>query len=931
MANSSLRPRPVLSAGCALLGLGPFSLTLAAHAQVAAKIYALSGQDLGVALRAFALTSGKDVVFNPALVKGKTARAVLGRLGDEDALRRLLTGSGLDFERTSAGGFVIRPAKAALATRSEAMSASVAAAANNVFAVSEVVVTGTAGSVDKFTAPYSVSTLKAQAILNKAPHSLVDMLRGQPGMNAENSASEGGNESIEIRGLPYVGFRLIDVLQDGLPYYESNYERFLSIDEVYRSDLMTERAEIERGGTAPIYSDNASGGVVNVITRHGTVAPEGAVQIDGGSHALVKLSGYASGPITDRLLIAVGGSYRRDDGMRDQGFTPGDDGGQVQIGATYILNRGKVFADIKYLNDRSVVYTDIPLANPLTGASLSELINPNTGTLTSSAFQDISFRTLNGTPAGAILSSNLRDGIHPQVLTAMLGGDYDLGAGWTVVDRLRFTGGRVPLDGIFNGAPVSAATELAGLLGEAQAAFPGTTALAYRVLGTGATFNPTSTDGLVIANTYDAVRTQIHFTVNDLSTKKTFDLGGSMKNDLTLGLYTSAYDYRHDEYQIGILNDVKNNPDGLNIVALNARGDVLGSVTENGVLSYGSAADGSLHGTAIAPYAADTLHITPAWQVDAGVRSESRQQAGVQGVIATQNVDPGGPLAAQAVSGVVSYKPHHEDLHGTNYTVGAAYDFNSAVNGFIRYTHAYSMPQFTTIIIGALLPDGQPLPVSTINQAEGGVKFKTSTFQTAVTVFYSHFNQLTGTTGVVDPTTGAVANSNVVLNSTTIGVEGEADWRPVRVFDLAGSFTVQRPKIDSVTTLTGISAQSSVNDTIPRVPAYSFNIEPAFIFDAGGWQGRAFADVFTISKRFEDDSNFSILPGYTTLDLGVTASPTAHIELRLLVTNVTDSAGLTEGNARAAGIAAPATLVSDATTGRPIFGRQVTASALYRW
>ena len=930
MAKFYIRRMSALMMGCAAVGLGSAALATPARAQQEPKAYAIAGQDLGVALRAFAITSGKDVVFNPALVKGKVTHGVQGKLGDEQALRRLLAGSGLGFERTSTGGFVICPAKPTAAKLSEAASTSVAAATNNVFAVDEIVVTGTAGSVDKFKAPYSVSTLKEPSILDKSPRSLVDLLRGQPGINAENSAGEGGNESIEIRGLPYVGFRLIDVLQDGLPFYESNYERFLSTDEVYRSDLMTERVEIERGGTAPIYSDNASGGVVNFVTRHGTRTPEGAVQIDGGSNDLVKFSGYYSGPVTERLDFAIGGSYRRDNGLRAQGFAPADDGGQIQIGATYKLDYGKLFADVKYLDDRSVVYTDIPLTNPLTGQSLSGLINPNTGTLTSSAFQDIAFRTLNGTPTGAILSSNLQDGIHPQVLTATLGADYDFGAGWMVTDRLRYTGGRVPLDGIFNGAPVSAATELSSFLSKAQAAFPGTTSLVYTVLGTGAAFNPASTQGLVIANTYDAIRTQISFTVNDLNVKRTFDLG-SMKNDLTVGLYTSFYTYRHSEYQMGVLNDVKNKPEGLNIVALGAGGNVLGSVTENGIISYGSAADGSLHGTAIAPYAAATLHITHAWQVDAGVRYESRQQSGAQGVIGTQNVDSGGPLAAQAVQGVVKFVPHHEDLRGANYTFGSGYDIDSGLNAFVRYTHAYSMPQFTTIISGALLPNGQPVPVSTINQAEGGVKLKTSTFQAAITGFYSHFNQLSAIAGVVDPTTGAVTNSNVLLNSTTIGIEGEADWRPVSFFDLSGSFTIQRPEIDSVQTLTGLSAQSSTNDTIPRVPTFSFNIEPAYIFEFGNWRGRMFADIFRISKRFQDDSNFSILPSYTTLDLGLSASPTRHTELRFLVTNVTNSAGLTEGNARAAGIAAPGTLVSDATTGRPIFGRQFTASLLYRW
>jgi len=882
-----------------------------------------------VALRAFALTSGRDVVFDPALVRGKITRGVRGQFSGEDALRRLLAGSGLGFARMSTGGFVIRPAAA---VAPEAAPATVAATTNNVYEVNEIVVTGTAGggSIDKFTAPFTVSTLKERAILDKSPRSLVDMLRGEPGINAENSAGEGGNENIEIRGLPYIGFRLIDVLEDGLPFYESNWERFLNIDQVYRSDLMTQRAEIERGGTAPIYSNNASGGVVNLVTRHGTSTPEGALQIEGGSNDLLKVSGFYSGPINDRLMIAAGGSYRRDNGLRDQGFTPADDGGQIQVGATYLLDRGKVFGDIKVLDDRSVVYTDIPLTNPFTGASLSGLINPNGGTLTSSAFQHVEIRTLNGTASGTTLSSNLQNGVHPQVLIATLGGDYDLGAGWTVTDRLRFTGGRVPVDGIFNGAPTTGSAELDSFLGKAQAAFPGTTTLAYRVLGTGAAFNPANTQGLVIANTYDAIRTELQFTVNDLNLKKSFHIDG-MRNDLTVGLYTSLYTYKHDEYQLGILNDVKNNPDGLNIVALNAAGNVVGSVTENGILTYGAGADGSLNGTSIAPYAADTLHITSNWQVDAGFRFESRLQSGVQGIIGVQNLDPGGPLAAQAVQGVVSYLPRREDLRGTSFTAGAAYDFSREVNGFLRYTRGYSLPQFTTIIIGATLPNGQPLPVSTVDQGEAGLKLKNATLQVAITGFYSHFNQLTATSGVVDPITGAVTNSSVVLNTTTIGIEGEADWRPVRFFDVSGSLTLQRPKVDSIQTLTGLSAQSSENDLVIRVPTYSINIEPSYNFDVGKWQGRLFADIFSISKRYQDFSNFSVLPAYTTLDLGLTAAPTDHLELRLLVTNVTNSAGLTEGNARAAGIASPGTLVGVASTGRPIFGRQFTASVLYRW
>src|SRR5277367_1867478 len=125
MSKFTIRLRAVLMASCAIVGLGFAALTTPAHAQEAPRAYAIAGQDLGVALRAFATTSGRNIAFDAALVNGKTTSGVQGQLGDEEALRRLLAGSGLGFERTSAGGFVIRPQTS---TTPEAVSASVAAA-----------------------------------------------------------------------------------------------------------------------------------------------------------------------------------------------------------------------------------------------------------------------------------------------------------------------------------------------------------------------------------------------------------------------------------------------------------------------------------------------------------------------------------------------------------------------------------------------------------------------------------------------------------------------------------------------------------------------------------------------------------------------------------------------------------------------------------
>jgi iron complex outermembrane recepter protein len=892
-------------------------------------------EEAPAAISDFASQARVQILVAGENVREKHLHAVSGELSTDQGLRILLADSGLSpryvGERSIA--LVAQQEDDRNASRGNAPQRAdppVASSTNNVFALEEVVVTGTPEETSKFTAPYAISTIKEQAMLDKAPHSLVDLMRGQPGLYVENSGGEGGDENIVIRGLPYSGFRLIDVLQDGLPLFESNYERFLNIDELYRVDLMTEHAEIERGGTAPIYSNNASGGVINLIARHGTPTPEGAVQVEYGSNALTKVSIYQSGPITDNLLFSAGGSYRRDNGLREQGFTPADEGGQAQVGATYSFSGGKVFADAKYLNDRSVFYTDIPLVNPVTGASLSNLINPNSGTLTSSAYQNVLIRTLNGTPNGAVVSQDLTDGVNPQMATFSLGGDFDLGAGWKLTDRARYVHGHIGLDGIFNGStPQEASTYLASQLAAAKAAFPGTTSLAYSVVGSNAPYNPATTDGLVMANSFDATQTQLRDFMNDVRLANTFDLGDWGRHDLAFGIYSSHYHYAHREMLNAILENVKNNPDGLNVQALGAAGNVLGYITENGFISYGAgSSNGWLDGTALAGYLSDTLHLTSRWQVDAGVRYEGRQQSGEQGVLGTQILSTTGPLAARSVQGIVSYVPHHEDLHGTAYTFGTAFDLNSSLNAFVRYTRSYSYPQFTTIISGALLPNGQPLPVSTVNQGEAGLKFAVSTFQAALTAYYAHFNQLSTTTQVA-AANGSITTSSIVINSTTTGLEGELDWLPVRFFDLSGSFTLQNPKVDSVETLTGLSAASADNKIITRTPKYVVSLEPAYIFNIQGWHGRLFLDGYTVGKRYQDVSNLSVLPAYTTLDVGMTLMPTERLELRLLASNVTNSEGLTEGNSRASALGTGT--VGDATVGRPLFGRAITASALYRW
>ena len=95
-----------LAAGCGAAALAWSGQAAAAGAHR----YAIAAQPLGAALKAFALGSGRDGVFDPDLVRGKTAHGLSGNFTDEAALSRLLEGAGLTWSVTGAGAFVVRAA-----------------------------------------------------------------------------------------------------------------------------------------------------------------------------------------------------------------------------------------------------------------------------------------------------------------------------------------------------------------------------------------------------------------------------------------------------------------------------------------------------------------------------------------------------------------------------------------------------------------------------------------------------------------------------------------------------------------------------------------------------------------------------------------------------------------------------------------------------
>ncbi|MCW1988032.1 UNVERIFIED_ORG: outer membrane receptor protein involved in Fe transport [Sphingomonas sp. R1F5B] len=795
----------------------------------------------------------------------------------------------------------------------------------------DIVVTGTPMGRTRLDAPFAISSFSEATIARAAPISTADLLKTVPGFSAEPSGGQGGGQNLYVRGLPAGGWFYVQLQEDGLTLFDEPQESFFNIDTLYSLDLMTSRVEVVRGGTSPIFANNAPGGTVNAITRRGTTTPEGQVKITGGNHGFARIDGYTAGPVSDKVLYSLGGFYRRDDGYREPGFTA-DKGGQIRGSLSLLLGDVRIDVDGKYLNDRTAFYNPIPLANPASpSTSLSGLIDPLDGTLLSNAFRKTTQRTFFGSQA-IDKSEDLADGIHTKVFETGAFLTWDAGPGLTITNKTRYTDARVGYDAVFSGsAPAVASSYLATQLARAKTGFGASVAsVGFTNAATGAVYDPSATGGLVLESGLWTTRTHLKTIANDFRVSKVFDdgdglLGGALgQHSVSFGVYYNHFDFDQDRLQNTILTNVKNQPDLLNVVAYNAAGQVVGSVTENGFVRYGNGVTrGHAEGFYLSPYIADSVKFGK-FGVDGGLRYTYYDAKGGVYANTTRNLGNAATLADDNVGGLSgAFSARRDSRRALQWTVGAEYKIDPRVQLFARYTSSERLPRLQNVY------QTQNLPVTSIAQGEGGIRTAFRNLSFGVVGFWSKFDDLS-TSAIVLDTAGNVQTLSLIGKTETYGVEADMNWRPVPFFSLVGTATVQQPETKSlINVTTGIAYDGLDGKQLSRIPKYIFTATPTVYFDVAQRPIELSAQVYHLGRRYVDYTNVTALPAFTTLDLNLLAKITDRIDFQAHVSNLTNAVGLTEGNARVDTLGGQGT--SEAIYARPIFGRIYTASLSYKW
>ncbi|CAN1504064.1 CirA Outer membrane receptor proteins, mostly Fe transport [Caulobacteraceae bacterium] len=789
-----------------------------------------------------------------------------------------------------------------------------------------VIVTGVANRTRKFDASFAVSNVNALAIQKLAPLNMADLLGQLPGVFAEATGGEVQNV-YRVRGIPNEGnFQAFH--EDGMPVFQDNDGIFFKGDGLIRPDIMTKSIEFVRGGPAPVFASNAAA-IYNTITRQGTETPEGSIQTTLGDTGLYRAEGYWSGPVGEKTYLAVGGFLRRHNGYRDNGF-PNDEGGQIRVNLRREIEGGEIRAFVKYLNDKNVFYLPIPVADPRNpSVSLDRYIDLFTGTLNTPTLQNAVL--LYPGEGGQITSEarDLSDGRHMNFFNTGIDFDRTFGA-WTIENKARFTKGVVDFDALYSTSnPADANTFAAGQLAAANAAF-GTlanpvTRLGYAIGGTnGATvYNPALDSGLVLQAQYRAIKTESQSVMNDLRISRQIEWLGThaLVGGLYLANFQTDFQQRYQDY----LFELKSKPRTLDLVAYGAANQVLGSVTDKGVLRYGTVLNGgssdiSMH----ALYLADNWQVNDKLRLEAGLRYEKYSGKGFAKGVQVVNLGNAATLADNAVRGFTSaVTPTRLEESVTAWTVGANYEFNNMIGFYGRASKSFRVGGEGNLIFGnaAITTEAE--------QFELGAKFDIKTLSVFLTGFYTKFTPFNASFQEFNPATGTQQLLTFVGEAVSPGVEVDFSWRPASMFRLEGSFTYNDAKLGNFFNQFGAIAASVDGNQPIRQPKTYGNLRPTLRLTLGdAWDVETYLRYNFVGDRYVDLQNRTLLPAYNTLAAGITVDH-GPWRVQFVGENLTNERGLTEGNPRTDQLAGQGS--STAIYGRPLFGANYRLVTSYKW
>ena len=827
-----------------------------------------------------------------------------------------------------------------------------APAANQQTGLDTIVVTGVTSQRTVLNSSVDVTPIDATQIEQKAPRSTADVLQLIPGVYVESTAGPVSN-NYSVRGLPGGAQTFIMLQEDGMPVlYGGGGD-----DEYFQNDITIDHVEALQGGTSAILGPNGAGMSVNFISRPLNFDEgEGIAKLMAATYGEQRADFYYSAPIKalgDGVAFMVGGYLESNQGQRSNPFTYStyhikaalekkwDDGAFVKVTYKRWDEHDPYYADqpYRYVNGQveGVPGLSTQYGNVLGPGFASIGLPDSTGTGTY-------FRDFNGS-----------EGIHATGNQYRIDLNVPIGDQWTVFARSRFLQSNWDFNGIFPGSGAGgnqglgsalsyltpgAASPINSLLTAGLAAFPGATQFGIRNLTTGqitpasnvAALNAINGNGLLQQTVLNHQYLATHDLGNDFGAKWNLQ-GNGWSNSLTLGgMYYRVWQSNDQTGVATLINGVSNSSSIYDIEALNAAGRPLGSLTNNGLESYGDWGGGLWSNTlnSFSEYFNDEMALLDKkLHIDFGLRHED-----VNNVLNTGNPFAINPPVPAGLPGVApnlgtsfngTFTRTQATAIPTSWTVGVNYEILPSLSVYGRYAD------------GNQTNGGNNLTAPTrLSLSEAGVRFEGYGLTSVLTYFHTNFNNQTYQ--YIQPNDAAIQGS-VQANLRINGVDADVTYRPTfqnfDAFSIRVNATYQQPKLADVNTGEFINGQIVNNaaaaqyngNIVQRTPQVMYAIQPTYDFP-NRW-GDVYLRYEYTGKIFTDVGNGLALPGYGVLSVGGDVNFSDRIHLNLNVWNATNALGLTEGNPNS-GITE--TVGSNGYFyGRGIAGTNATATLTYKF
>jgi outer membrane receptor protein involved in Fe transport len=770
--------------------------------------------------------------------------------------------------------------------------------------VQQVVVTGTAAArgTRKIDAAFSITTATEEQLKAAAPSSTADVLKLVPGVFAEATGGQSG-ANIAVRGFPSGSDSpFVSVQLNGNPIYPVPVLSFFEGSSAFRLDDTIERVEVLRGGPSTIYSAGQPGATMNFILKKGDDVPERTVRLTTGTGKLRRADVFVGGKIGEGWYGTLGGFYRRTHGVRDPQFLA-DDGGQLTGTLTRKLDGGELTMYVRATDEKNAFYTGVPLISSNEGRTITPFpgFDPLTGTLMSNEMRHF---TIDAAP-GKTLQRDLADG--RGMKAAVFGANYEqeLG-GWDVSNKTNYFKGDLNTIAMFTGNnPLTAAAYLAAANATHNRDAPATSGSMTYV--SGGAVDPTQQ--VVQAGLWSVEKDLTSFT-NELRVRREL----VPNHTLTAGAYYAHYK-SNDIWYLGNSHLMTATPNARLIDVSLANGTIVSRNGVDGNVFYAPMAN--YKGSNLALFLADEWKISDRIRIDAGVRRETqRLRASISDLQSADTDD--NPLTVynngtSMPTGTYTSLSRKDSVN--SFTVGGIYKLNKDASVFVRANTGHTFIFFDDMRNAgsqAALDDRNGVPNPEVTQYEAGFKTAGRFYSAYINAFYTDFTGIS----FQQITTDRVLNS--VSGSRGHGVEFEVAVRPITNLQVTLTGNYQKSKYRDNPAIAG-------ND-VQRQPNLQFRLTPSYRIPFGDHSVKLYGTYTHIGSRWADQANLSYLPSYQTVDLGVLGNIGDKWEVRVSATNLTNELGLTEGNSRLTGAQS-----SGPINARPIFGRAVEASVMYRF